>query len=114
MRIGTDIIENKRMSKVIASEHVFSQEEIEYCESFGPQNRIPHYAGFWATKEAVRKAFDCNINMKDICITHTENGEPKIVENNAIKNMLKKYNLSTIKISISNEKNYSCAMCLVE
>lgn len=114
MRIGCDIIENERMDKVLGNSRVFSAEEIEYCDSFEPTQRRSHYAGFWATKEAVRKALNCEVGMKDICITHTDSGEPKIIINDIIKNALKKYKLNNINISISNEKNYSIAYCLID
>ena len=114
MRIGCDIIENERMDKLLGSSKVFSPEEFAYCDKFEPTQRRSHYAGFWAAKESVRKAMDCTVNMHDICITHTDSGEPKIIINNIIKNALKKYKLNNINISISNEKNYSVAYCLID
>ena len=58
--VGTDIIEVARIEKLIKEKgnkflnKIFSDEEIEYCESKGP-NKYQHYAGRFAAKEALYK-----------------------------------------------------------
>ena len=58
---GTDIIEIKRIQESIEKlkeqflNKIFTQREIEYCESFNI-NKYQHYAVRFAAKEAIYKA----------------------------------------------------------
>ena len=85
--VGTDIIEVARIEKLIEQKgdkflnKIYSQTEIEYCESKGP-NKYQHYAGRFAAKEALYKIngrFFNKIPYKSIEIWNNLHGEPYVV-----------------------------------
>lgn len=114
---GTDIIEIKRIKDSIENEktgenfkkRVFTQNEIDYCESKKNQ-KYQHYAARFAAKEAVFKAISENlkdkyqISWQNIEILNNIQGKPKI---NIIEINLK--NLEDIDVSISHCKEYALA-----
>ena len=74
--VGTDIIEVSRIEELIKDKgykflnKIYTQNEIDYCESKGP-NKYQHYAGRFAAKEAVIKAIgDRSPNLKNIQISN--------------------------------------------
>lgn len=114
IRTGIDIIEIERVKQSIEEtdgkfcERVFTQNEIEYCESKKVQ-KYQHYAARFAAKEAVLKAISqlleskFDIEWKQIEILNDENGRPYV-------NLLKeRINISDIDISISHCKTYAVA-----
>ena len=118
IRCGTDIIEISRIRKSIDElgetfkNKVFTQKEIEYCESKGKQ-KYQHYAARFAAKEAVFKAISSelknkyDISWKDIEILNDENGRPYVNINSPIKT------IENIDISISHCKQYAVANVIV-
>ena len=114
IRTGIDIIEIERIKQSIEEtdgkfcERVYTQKEIEYCESKKVQ-RYQHYAARFAAKEAVLKAISqlleskFDIDWKEIEILNDENGRPYV-------NLLKQgLNINNIDISISHCKTYAVA-----
>ena len=89
---GTDIIEIERIKNSIEEtdrkfcEKVYTEKEIEYCESKKLQ-KYQHYAARFAAKEAVFKAVSNNLEdkydlgWKDIEILNDENGRPYVNKN---------------------------------
>ena len=86
---GTDIIEIDRIKEDIEHigkafiDRIFTEKEIQYCESKKSQ-KYQHYAARFAAKEAVFKAIShqledkFSITWKDIEITNDKNGRPNI------------------------------------
>ena len=119
MHCGTDIIEIERIKQAIQEngaqflERVYTQKEIEYCESKKNQ-KYQHYAARFAAKEAVFKAISTNlqdkysIGWKNIEIQNDEQGRPYInfidIDETKFKN---------IDISISHCKSYAIAYVIV-
>ena len=74
---GTDIIEIERIKQSIEDKktgeafkrRVYTQNEIDYCESKGAQ-KYQHYAARFAAKEAVFKAISEKIENIDLSISH--------------------------------------------
>lgn len=112
---GTDIIEIERIKENIENigekflKRVFTDKEIEYCESKKAQ-KYQHYAGRFAAKEAAFKAISkilkdkYSVCWKDFEVINNEQGRP----------YLTLYNVDTIKIesidvSISHCKLYATA-----
>ena len=112
---GTDIIEIDRVKESIEElgekfiKRVFTDKEIEYCESRKGQ-KYQHYAGRFAAKEAAFKAISkildnkYSVCWKDFEIIDDEQGRP----------YLNLYNVNTkdiesIDISISHCKLYATA-----
>lgn len=116
---GTDIIEIDRVKESIEElgekfiKRVFTDKEIEYCESRKGQ-KYQHYAGRFAAKEAVFKAISkildnkYSVCWKDFEIIDDEQGRP----------YLNLYNVNTkdiesIDISISHCKLYATANVVI-
>ncbi|HOJ86126.1 MAG TPA: holo-ACP synthase [Elusimicrobiales bacterium] len=118
MNIGIDIVEVKRIKKLIKNpkfiNKVFSKEEIDYCEGF--KNKDERYSGKFAAKEAFIKALKSSdnkkicglinkISLKDIKIINKENGMPFVfVKGLKIKG----------KLSVSHTASYACAVFVWE
>lgn len=114
IRTGVDIIEIERIKQSIEDtdgkfcERVYTEKEIEYCESKRAQ-KYQHYAARFAAKEAVFKAISplleskYDIGWKDIEILNDENGRPYVqILNQDIK-------IDNIDISMSHCKQYAVA-----
>lgn len=118
IRTGIDIIEIERVKQSIEEtdgkfcERVYTQKEIEYCESKKVQKH-QHYAARFAAKEAVLKAISemleskFDIEWKEIEILNDENGRPYV---NLLKEGLEGIN---IDISISHCKTYAVASVVI-
>lgn len=116
---GIDIIEIDRVKESIESvgerfiEKIFTDKEIQYCESRKGQ-KYQHYAGRFAAKEAAFKAISkildnkYSVSWKDFEIIDDEQGRP----------YLNLYNIDTedidcIDVSISHCKLYATANVVV-
>lgn len=116
---GTDIIEVERIKKAIENlgnkflEEVYTQKEMEYCESKNVM-KYEHYAVRFAGKEAVYKAVSKFLESKyalkwqDIEILNDTNGIPYVILNKDIV----KENIE-ISISLSHIKDYAIANCII-
>ena len=110
--VGTDIIEVDRIKKALENdkfaETVFTEKEIEYCESKG-KAKYEHYAVRFAAKEAIFKAISkylkdkYEISWKNAEILNDKNGRPYV---NLI-NVNVKY--KDIDISLSHLKDLAVA-----
>lgn len=121
--VGTDIIEVERIEKLIKSKgqkflkKIYTQIEINYCESKGP-NKYQHYAGRFAAKEAIFKAVGDlytkfnQVNpplFKSIEIKNKDNG---ILYVNIIPDTLKIS--ASVRVSISHIKKYAVAVAYID
>ena len=112
---GTDIIEIDRIKDAIKSDafikKIFTEKEIEYCESKRDPARIQSYAARFAAKEAIFKAIskvlllDYGMEWKSIEILKEETGRPYV--NLKIDNK-KKQNFK-MDVSLSHIKDYAVA-----
>ena len=115
IRIGTDIIEISRIKKSIEDtdnkfiERIYTNKEIEYCESRKSQ-KYQHYAVRFAGKEAVFKAISSmlknkfEVDWKDIEILNNSSGRPYV---NILKSKIS--DKINIDISLSHCKEYAVA-----
>ena len=113
---GTDIIEIERVKNSIESigkkfiEEIYTQKEIEYCES-KKNAKYQHYAARLAAKEAIFKAVSkllnnkFDISWKNAEIVNDENGRPYI--------NLVKHPEYIIKISLSHTKIFATATAII-
>lgn len=116
--VGTDIIEVERIKKALENENfkkrVFSQKEIEYCESKNQNVKYQHYAARFAAKEAVYKAISSNIGDKykiewrNIEVLNDKNGRPTV----KLIGLHDKKDLQ-IDISITHIKEYALATAIL-
>ena len=112
---GTDIIEIERIKKSIERSGerflhlIFTNDEIDYCES-KRNTKYTHYAGRFAAKEAIFKAISnlltdkFAITWKDAQVINDENGNPKIEFLN-----IKFDEIESMDISISHCREYAVA-----
>ena len=108
MNIGIDIVEVKRIERLIKNKRflnrIFSENEIKYCSN--KKNSAQHYAVRFAAKEAVWKAFkNKKLAHKNISITNKKDGTPEVL----IFNKLQK----KILISLSHTKQFAIAVAVV-
>jgi len=82
---------------------VFSKEEIKYCLS--RKNYKQHFAGKFAAKEAVVKAFPKPYALSDIGILNKKNGQPYV--------MIKNKKRNDVLVSISHSQTIAVAIVLV-
>ena len=113
---GTDIIEINRIKESIESlgetfkNKIYTEKEIEYCES-KKNAKYQHYAARFAAKEAIFKAVSellndkFEISWKDAEILNDINGKPKIEFTS--KELEDK--IESIDISISHCREYAVA-----
>lgn len=116
---GTDIIEIERIKDSIEETNnkflnrVYTEKEIEYCESKKVQ-RYQHYAARFAAKEAVFKAISIKLEdkysicWKDIEIINDSQGRPSVTLQGNIQK-----NIEQIDISLSHCKEYATANVVV-
>ena len=116
---GTDIIEIQRIQNSIEKlgekflNKVFTEKEIEYCESKNKQ-KYQHYAARFAAKEAAFKALSWKIKDKydikwtDFEVSNDEQGKP-IIKIYCIDHE----NIESVDISLSHCKDYAVANVVV-
>ncbi|MFH1369398.1 MAG: holo-ACP synthase [Elusimicrobiota bacterium] len=107
MKIGIDIIDVKRISKLIKNgkflKKVYTPEEVRYCRS--KKKKAQHFAVRFATKEAVWKALGRNdIWHRDIGVKNMPDGKPVVL----IKGKPRK----DIAISLSHTDDYATAVAI--
>ena len=121
--IGVDIIENNRIKNSIKNSNflkrIYSAKELR--QSKLSKNKTNFFAKRFAAKEALAKAigsgFRNNLNFADIEIINDKMGKPYYLENNKIKNLIKKkFNVRNFEcfLSISDEKKYSTAFTIIQ
>lgn len=119
IKCGIDIIEIGRIKESIDDlndrfiERVFTDKEIEYCESKG-KSKYQHYAARFAVKEATYKAISeklkdkFQIGWKDIEVVNDKNGRPKVKIAGVNTN-----NIENIDVSISHCREYATANVVI-
>ncbi len=122
--IGTDIVNIKRISKVIDNSNshfkkrVFSKLEIEYCEK--KNNPSSFYAKRFAAKEALSKALGTGIrkgiDFKNIEISNNSKGKPMIkLKGSTLKYLKRKLKNKrySIYLSLSDDKPWAQATVII-
>jgi len=103
--IGIDI-ENINRFEALSEEFLkltFTDKEIEYCKD--KVNPSQSFAGKFCAKEAIIKASDIKISVKDIEILNNEDG--KVIVN------LQGQRKENILCSISHNKDYAIALAII-
>lgn len=119
MRTGVDIVEIKRIEKIIISKResflkkIFTDRERAYImgKNYDPKT----VSGMFASKEAVAKLIGSGIGdlaWKDIEVLHDKKGRPFVRQGEKIKKYLEELNLNSIEISISHEREYAISFAI--
>jgi holo-[acyl-carrier protein] synthase len=116
--IGTDIIEIERIKEAIERhgerflDRIFTKKEQEYCRRY--KNATPHFAGRFAAKEAIVKAFGTGLHedmgWKEIEIINDSQGKPEVQLSARLKSSL---SVAHIFLSISHCEAYATATAIV-
>lgn len=120
--IGVDLIENERMHYMLKKwgdafkKRIFLRKEQEYCDSKAIPYR--HYAGRFAVKESVSKAFGTgvgpHISWLDMEVVRDDRtGAPSVRIKGKAGRLAKKRGVKRILISLSHTKNYAVAQALI-
>jgi len=121
--IGVDIVENKRLSKLVKNKiflsRLFSLVEIKNSRLI--RDKSIYFSKKFAAKESFSKAlgtgFRGGLNFKDIEILNDNLGKPYFRLNNRTKKTIsKKLKVKNFNIflSISDEKEYSIAFTIIQ
>ncbi len=120
--VGVDIIDNKRVKKLINNKkfisRIFSDQELSKSKKL--KNKTNYFAKRFAAKESLAKAigtgFRKGLEFKDISIFNDKYGKPYYHLSNKVKKVIfKKFKVKKIKISLSlaDERNYSIAFSVI-
>jgi holo-[acyl-carrier protein] synthase len=119
--IGTELIDLDQVSETTASgvlhlADIFTDAEIEYCES--KARKAQHYAARLAAKGAIRKAFGHaghdGLAFREIEIKSDEGGEPRVVPHGRVKELFESHQIKQACISLSHTKHCAVALIILE
>lgn len=121
MECGVDIIEIYRIKQSIERQgdkflnKIYTQNEIEYCNSKGVQ-AYASFAARYATKEAIAKllqtGFDGKIHWTEIEVLNDENGAPRIILYGDTRRLAEEKGISYIKVSLSHSRESAISMVI--
>lgn len=120
--IGIDLVENSRMAQMIRKwggrfkDRVFLKSEQKYCNSKAEPHR--HYAGRFAVKEAVTKAFGTGITPQigwlDVEVTRDSvSGAPSVKLTRRAALLAGRMGADRVLASLSHTHNYAVAQALL-
>lgn len=119
---GIDLVENDRMREVIQRwgtkfiDRVFLPKEQEYCRMKAAPHL--HYAGRFAVKEAVSKAFGTgfgpSIGLLDIeVVRNPDSGAPSVKLSKRAMRFASSRNAGDVLVSLAHTRNYAVAQAIV-
>jgi len=118
---GIDLVENDRMQETLARwgaqflDRVFLPEEQAYCQ--GKAAPAHHFAGRFAVKEAVTKAFGTGIGPHlgwlDIEVVRRPSGEPTVRLSAAAQDWARRQGVEDVLVSLSHTRHYAVAQALL-
>ena len=118
--LGTDIIECERIARMLTrhgerfTNHVYTDEEVRYCS--GKKVTEQHFAGRWAAKEAVLKAFGtgwiAGIAWRDVEIVIQPGGKPAVRLHRGAAEKAAELGIAEVLISISHCKSHATATAI--
>ncbi len=119
--IGIDLVDIEKIKNIFRTRKerfclkVFSEQEINSIENSIKKNcdrGIQKAAGYFAAKEAFLKATGrglFSVPLNKIMVLNNENGQPYIDLGINIK-----ANISSVKVSITHDKGFACAVVVVQ
>ena len=117
--IGTDIVEIKRIKRLMENQHaidrLLTKNEVELMKDRAKPHEF--FAGRFAAKEAVSKAFGTGISKcppNEVEVLNDDAGAPYVLLYDNAKKLEEKLNVEKIFISITHEKEYAVAMVVLE
>jgi holo-[acyl-carrier protein] synthase len=118
--LGTDIIECARIGRMLEqhgerfTSHVYTDDEVRYCS--GRKVSEQHFAGRWAAKEAVLKAFGTGwvsgISWRDVEVVIQPGGKPTVRLHRGAAEKAAELGIAEVQISISHCKSHATATAI--
>ena len=119
--MGIDIVDIPRFRKIISTrskrfiDHIFLPSEKKYCGA--KPNPWIHYAGRFAAKEAIAKAFGTGIGKElgwlDIEILSADSKAPVVKLSQRAKRLARRRRTKNILVSISHTHAHTAAVALL-
>ena len=118
--IGTDLIEVKRIERIIGKypsflKKIYTDSEINYCRQKGKVS-YECFASRFAAKEAVAKSLGQgigrNVFFKEIEIRNNMDGKPFIAFSGMTLSYAKRLNIKEVKLTISSTSGYCIAFAI--
>ena len=91
---------------------VYTEEEIAYAAR--KRNRAERYAGFFAAKEATRKAFGHAIPWRLVGVSHERSGKPVIKLFGEAASLLERRGVRAIHLTITHTASMAAAVVVLE
>ena len=114
MKIGTDIIEIKRIQKLIEKFDETFKARFLCPEEILALKKVESIAGYWAAKEAISKALGCGIgadlSFHDIIIHKNSRGAPEFTLSAIAE---QKHPYSNSSLSISHDGGFAIAVVVI-
>jgi holo-[acyl-carrier protein] synthase len=118
--IGTDIVECVRIGRMIERHgelflaRVYTPREIHYCQ--GKSHVTEHFAGRWASKEAILKCLGTgwrkSLCWTDVEVRNLQGGLPKVYVCGSAKERAVALGVSDILLTISHCRAYATATAI--
>ncbi|MDX1681316.1 MAG: holo-ACP synthase [Akkermansiaceae bacterium] len=115
--IGIDLVEVARITAAMEKhgapwlEKIFTESERAYCDK--QHEPAIHYAARFAAKEAAAKALGTGIGkhagLRDLEVSHDDNGAPKLLLHGAAKAFAKERGIGHVLISLTHTKDHAAA-----
>jgi len=114
MKIGTDIVNIKRIEKSIGKFGDKFKKKFLNPEEIKNTKKIESIAGLWAAKEAISKALGCGIcsdlSFHDIYITKNSHGAPSFSLSPSAQKI---YKITDRSLSISHDSGFAIAVTII-
>ncbi|GAC1310472.1 MAG: holo-ACP synthase [Vulcanimicrobiaceae bacterium] len=115
--IGTDLAEVARYqfdetALAAFARKVYTPEEMAYA--MGKRNRAERLAGFFAAKEAARKAFGHAIPWNRVGVSHERSGKPILVFYEPYAHLPASRNVARIHLTITHTATMASAVVILE
>lgn len=122
--IGTDIVEIERIKNVYArqkekiAQRILTPMEMSRFEAINDETvKISYLAKRWCAKEAIAKALGTGIakgiGWQQMAVLNAENGAPYVELTDAALLQLKAIGAEKALISLSDERHYCVAFCML-
>jgi len=114
MKIGTDIIEIKRIQRLLEKFPKTFKARFLLPEEITILKKVESIAGYWAAKEAISKAFGCGIGAElsfhDIIIAKDSRGAPQFRLTTTAQ---ERHPYSDSSLSISHDGGFAIAVVII-
>jgi holo-[acyl-carrier protein] synthase len=114
MKIGTDIIQIKRIETLIEKYGDTFKKRFLLEDEIKSLKKIESIAGYWAAKEAISKALGCGIggslSFHDIIISKNHLGAPTFTLSSEAQKI---HHIKSTSLSISHDGGFAIAVAVI-